>query len=295
MTQQNRIVYADMHTHSTVSDGSLTPVEIVRLASQKKIKVLALTDHDSISGIGEAEAEANRLGVHLVAGVEISAKYQGGIYHVLGYGLDTENDTLTAGLKEYRRARDKRNEVIVEKLNAAGIDIDLEEIILRNEGVKSIGRPHIAKILVERNIAPDFKQAFSEYLGRSGRAFVKKEIFSPEESIALIHAAGGLAVIAHPMSLNLKGYALKEYLGQQKELGLDGIEVYSSAHTFQQGNSLNQIADELELLKTAGSDFHGNNKKEVQIGIAHNGNRIQLDWISEKLIGDKQTLERQSL
>jgi 3',5'-nucleoside bisphosphate phosphatase len=248
--------YADLHTHTRASDGTEMPAENVRIAHAAGLFALAITDHDTVAGIGEAEAEGNRLGITVVPGVEISTVAGGQDLHVLGYYIRTGDPLLLNRLEELRSVRDRRNVMMLAKLRELGIEITLDEVMERRRSTgrsdETVGRPHIAQVLMDKGVVGSLDEAFSKYLGRTGSAYVNPPRIHPETAIKWIHEAGGAAVLAHP---GLYGDdALVETL---IPLGLDGIEAFHSDHSQEDEERYQAMAERNGLLVTAGSDFHG--------------------------------------
>ena len=270
----------DLHTHSIKSDGTLRPDELISAAAAKGIKTISLTDHDTMSGVEEAYQIAEERGINLIPGIEISAIYPEGTLHILGYGVRVGDKKLSSKLKEYRNARNHRNSKIIALLQELGIPIEIEEVEALAE--KTVGRPHIATVLVRKKVVPDIRTAFNEYLGNNGKAFVPKEIYNVAEAIEMIIEAGGKAFIAHPVTLGMDFEAMSSYIKELKELGLEGIEVYSSSHGYEVTRDFSRIATALDLLVSGGSDFHGDNKDNVKLGFCQSANtRIKEEWISD--------------
>lgn len=280
MNKIAKIQLADLHLHTTASDGTLTPLELIQLAFQGGYETIAITDHDTLIGYEAAKDEAEKHDINLIPGVEISTKYSGGTQHILAYGFDPESPVIQEKLEKYRNARSIRNEKIARKFQEMGIDITLEMIREKAEKTDNFGRPHFAALLCDMGIVGSMQEAFDIYLKKDGKAYVPKEIFTSKEAFDFIHEAGGMAILAHPITLKLDEEPLKEYLAELKEQGLDGLEVYSSSHNQKWIARLHRLADSLGLLKTAGSDFHGMNKENVPFGVAGNGLRIKREWIS---------------
>lgn len=280
----NKDHWIDLHLHTDKSDGTCTPKELVQHAEKNSIKTISITDHDTIGGIKEASYEAKKRNIKLIPGIEISAKYQQGTLHILGYGIDTENQEFINKLSKFQEIRKNRNIKIIQKLNTLGINIEIEEMLQGKKGVKSLGRPHIASLLIKKGVVSSMDDAFSKYLGKQGSAFVDKEVFSSRESIEMIHDANGIAVLAHPSTLNLSKIKFKQYLNRLKEEGLNGLEVYSSAHPPDSIEFYKKIADEMHLLISGGSDFHGLLKKYVKIGIYCEDRKILSNMVSEQLL-----------
>ncbi|QJA06347.1 PHP domain-containing protein [Thermosulfurimonas marina] len=256
----------DLHTHSTASDGTYSPAELVHLAVQEGLSALALTDHDTVEGLFEAQAEAQGLGLAFVPGVEISVRFEGpGHCHVLGYFVDPESEGLRETLALLQQARSERNLRMVEKLQALGIEITLEELKERAGGGE-IGRPHFAALLVEKGVVRKVEEAFERYLKKGAPAYVPKARLTEEEAFSAIRAAGGLPVLAHPWHLHLSPEALARYVARLKDLGLAGIEAYYTDHTPEFTSLCLELARRFDLVATGGSDFHGHNKPDIKLG-----------------------------
>jgi len=256
----------DLHTHSTASDGTYSPAELVRLAVREGLKALALTDHDTVEGLAEAEAEAERQGLAFVPGVEISVRFKGpGHCHILGYFVDPEVRDFRRTLKLLQQARAERNRKMVEKLRDLGIEITLEEV-KGKAGGGEIGRPHFAALLVEKGVVRRVEEAFEKYLKKGAPAYVPKARLSEEEAFSAIRCARGLAVLAHPWHLRLSPEDLAEYVAELKDKGLAGIEAYYTDHSPEFTAFCLDLARRLDLVVTGGSDFHGRNKPDIRLG-----------------------------
>ncbi|KKK91176.1 hypothetical protein LCGC14_2715580, partial [marine sediment metagenome] len=206
--------FVDLHTHSIRSDGQLTPVEVVRLAEGKRLAAVALTDHDTVAGLAEAERAARSLEVRFVPGVEVSAKFGGGTLHILGLGISSGDRRLGAVLRRLAEARRRRNPKIIVRLRAAGVDVTLGQWRQFAGESGMVGRLHLAKLLCLKGYAANISQAFGRYIGSAGVGFVDKECLTPAEVIDAIHAAGGLAVLAHPPELKFANFAqLDRFVG----------------------------------------------------------------------------------
>ncbi|MDX9965301.1 ribonuclease III [Desulfobacter postgatei] len=261
----------DLHTHSTASDGSLTPRQILDLARDTGIEALALTDHDTVAGILEIKDIVHSYPVEFITGVEISCspppefKSLGSI-HMLGYGFSVYDCGLNEALTRAAEARAKRNPKIIKKLNALGFDITLDEVESRF-GASQTGRPHIAELLVEKGYVSDFRQAFDLYLGKNKPAYVDKFKISCKEAIRLILDAGGLPVLAHPGIIDFqRPHDLDTFVNLLVAEGLEGIEVYYSGHDSALRQHLSEIVHSKGLVATGGSDFHGSFNKGVDLG-----------------------------
>jgi len=256
----------DLHVHSNASDGTYAPAEVVRLAKEGGLRALALTDHDTIDGLAEAVAAAPRYGVEVIPGVEVSARFPGGSMHILGLDINFPNGHLNERLAVLKRARAERNPQIIAKLNALGIKITLKQVE-KLSGQGQMGRPHIARALMEAGYVRSIQEAFDLYLRYDGQAYVPKFRFPPAEAIAMIREVQGVPVLAHPFTLNLESAAaLQNTLEELMALGLAGVEAIYSEHTPEQEALYLRLAGELGLLVTGGSDFHGDNKPEISLG-----------------------------
>jgi predicted metal-dependent phosphoesterase TrpH len=265
-TQINRgRSHVDLHLHSTASDGTTSPSGVVELASSYALQTIALTDHDSTAGIAEARAAGSRLGVEVIAGIEMSTSVERGELHMLGYFIDPANSTLSARLEEFRDSRERRAETMVERLQAAGVPITLERVLAFGAG-GAIGRPHVARALVEAGQATSVSDAFDRYLVPGRVGYVPHFRLTPAAAIELIHAANGVAVLAHPYSTG----AVEAVVAELVAAGLDGLEVFYSLYNDDQQAFLAMLAGHHDLVPTGGSDFHGTGEREGhEIGSAN--------------------------
>ncbi|MBD8496856.1 PHP domain-containing protein [Paenibacillus sp. CAU 1523] len=254
---------ADLHTHTTASDGVCRPLENIRLAKEAGLEAIAITDHDTTAGLTEAAVEAGLVGIHLIPGVEISTVEQGIDIHVLGYYVNLEDTSFSGRLLELRQIRDVRNEMMVARLTELGIPLTMEEVIAElpnplQEG-ETVGRPHMADALVRRGVVANMKEAFDRYLGKDGLAYVNPPRITPLTAATWIREAGGAVVLAHP------GLYGDDVLVERivREIQPDGIEVWHSDHTDADVSRYIEMADVCGLLKTAGSDFHGARQGKV--------------------------------
>lgn len=259
--------FVDLHVHSTASDGAVAPAALVALAERKRLAAVALTDHDTTAGLTEAAEAARDLPVRFVPGVEVSARFTGGTLHILGLGIDGAAGPLRDLTRRLRENRNERNPKMVARLQALGIDITMAEL-RRRAGRGLVGRMHMAMLLHEKGCVRSLDEAFARYLGPGAAAFVDKERAGPAEAIDAIHAAGGLAILAHPSHLNCANNAqLRRVCRWLAHAGLDGVEAYHPDHTDARTRTLLSLAGELGLLVSGGSDFHGPNKPEVRMGL----------------------------
>lgn len=254
-----------MHTHTTHSDGSASPEELIGLASAKRARAVAITDHDTVSAIVGARAVADRFGIEFVAGIEISAEYSPGTMHILGYCINDESTALAVKLDELQKARQRRNPQIASRLRSLGFDISYDEVV-EVAGNQVVGRPHFARLMIEKGYVASIQEAFDRFLKKDAEAYVEKARLSPRESIALIHEAGGVAVLAHPYQLKLSSREeVDQLVGELAGLGLDGIEAVYSRHSAAERASYSEVATRHGLLVTGGSDYHGSYKPDISI------------------------------
>jgi predicted metal-dependent phosphoesterase TrpH len=263
----------DLHAHTTASDGTFTPNELIEHAVEKGLTAIAVTDHDTTDGLQEADDAARRMGIEFVPGIELSISYHSGRFHMLGYLIDRDNPTLSDRLQLLKANRIKRNQLMAEKMDELGLPVTLEDIIAESGGGQ-VGRPHMAMAMVKKGIVSTVQEAFDKYLADGAMAHFPKDKITAEEGMALIHAAGGLAVMAHPASLKMENDALLEDLKRLKEQGLDGIECYYNNHTPERSRELLAMAEEVGLVATGGSDFHGAAKPGVFLGVVVEGKPV---------------------
>lgn len=254
-----RPTFVDLHTHSTASDGTLPPERVVEAAKRCNLAAIALTDHDSIAGVAAARAAGDRLGIRIVAGCELSAFQDEHEVHLLALHL-TRIEALERRLTELRSLRYERAQKIVEKLNALGIAVTLEEVLKQANG-GAVGRPHVARAMIARGAVADFKDAFVRYLGSAGAAFVPKARLSVEEAIEIAHEAGGLAVWAHPAE-----GGRRDRLEPLVNAGLDGVEVKHPSHSAEDVKRLEALAEFFGLVVSGGSDWHGASEGPRRLG-----------------------------
>ncbi|GAB6189173.1 PHP domain-containing protein [Marinitoga arctica] len=255
----------DLHSHSIFSDGTYTPEELILKAKNKNLKLYSITDHDNIDAQKNAIEYAKKYKINYITGLEISCKFKN-MFDILGYNIDLNNEELNAALKKVQNFRKNRNKLMIERLNNLGFDITLEEVINESQG-DVIGRPHFARVLLKKGYVKDRDEAFDKYLGDGKIAHIPKEKIEPKEAVRLIKNAGGFPVIAHPKYLKLSYSKLKDIILELKRFGLWGIEVYYPKHTPSEINMFRNLAIETNLFITAGSDFHGSNKPDIDMGM----------------------------
>lgn len=268
--------FADLHTHTTESDGTLTPEELVQLAAKIGLDAIAVTDHDTFAGFEKAAVAAQGTGLQVVRGIELNSRlnlsengYRSA--HVLGYFPFAEpRREFAEWLEEQRRERRERNEKLVGSLRARGVDITVQEVERR--GKTLTGRVHFARVLVDKGYAANVEDAFRRFLGEDAPSFVERQSYTSEETVRIIRLGGGIPVVAHPVRLSLENEAERGILERLKKTGLVGLEIYHSEHSPRAQAHYRKIAEELDLLPTGGSDFHGQVKPGTELGRGVNDN-----------------------
>ena len=263
--------FVDLHTHSTASDGTLPPEQVIEAAARCGLKALALTDHDTVGGVARAREAGERLGIRIVAGVELSAFQDDHEVHVLALHL-SQLETLEKRLLELRAQRYTRAEKIVDRLNVLGIPITLDEVLVQSNG-GAVGRPHVARALIARGVVHDFRDAFMRYLGGNGSAFVPKDKLSIEDAIVIAHEAGALAIWAHPGD-----GGRRERLEPLVAAGLDGIEIRHPSHSGEDTKRLQALTDFFGLVPSGGSDWHGATDGPRRLGMMN----VPPEWLDKQ-------------
>lgn len=255
----------DLHTHSTESDGTFTPEELMQEAARVGLSAIALTDHDTTGGIAKARPVAKSLGIELIPGVELSTSYEGCEVHIVGLFIDENNEFLCQKLAEFRACRDNRNEKMVEALQKEGLAITMEELLAENQDCV-ITRANIARFLYEHHQIRSIKEAFDRYIGDHGKCYVSRFKVTPMEAVSMIRKAGGIAILAHPVLYHMSNTRLNELVKCLKDVGLTGIEAIYSTYSTSDEHFIKRIAKEYDLCISGGSDFHGENKPTIQLG-----------------------------
>jgi predicted metal-dependent phosphoesterase TrpH len=266
--------FIDLHTHSNASDGSDSPEELVRLAAGMGLLALALTDHDTLAGLDRAAAEARKHHLRFVRGLEIAVSDgKWGELHLLGLWMpERPSQRMLAALADFLQKRRDRNRRMLEALQGLGMDISLEEVRALSGG-ETVGRPHIALAMQKKGYVPNRREAFDRYLGLEGKAFVARELMSPEEGVDLLRGEGALVVLAHPcLSASMTPERLDALLTTLRACGLDAIEAYHSAHTPEKTRLCVDLAAKHGLLLSGGSDYHGLGKEGIKLGSGLGGN-----------------------
>jgi 3',5'-nucleoside bisphosphate phosphatase len=242
----------DLHSHTTASDGEHPPAELLRRAHAAGIETLAVSDHDTVAGLKEAETAAAKLGIRLIPGIELTAFLDGTEVHLLGHFIDPANAQLTSLGLTLRKGRHQRMIDMIEKLRAIGVTVDLAEVESCGAG-ENLRRPHLARALVKGGYAKDVSDAFDKYLSRGRPAYVEHPMLTLQDAIALVRGSGGAATVAHPGVSHLD----RAGIAHMKEWGLSGVEVVHSDHKPAEREKWLNVAKDLDLVPTAGSDFHG--------------------------------------
>jgi 3',5'-nucleoside bisphosphate phosphatase len=249
----------DLHLHSLYSDGSATPGELAELAVRHRLSGIALTDHDTVDGITEILEHGRDLGLTVIPGLEVGATHRELSLHILGYGIDHTSSDLSLWLEPLQRSRQERNAKIIAKMRRMGLDVDVDELQAISRCGQA-GRPHIARLLLNKGIVDSMGQAFHQYLRRGAAAWFSRFAYSAAESIDMVHRAGGLAVLAHPGQLDPELKILPLLIPELVERGLDGLEGHYPSHTAEVQRRLLALAKKYNLVVTGGSDYHGKNR-----------------------------------
>lgn len=275
----------DLHVHSNASDGNLSPKEVVNFAKSKGLRAIALTDHDTVDGLHDALEEGKDIGLEVIPGLEISAQLSNGPMHLLGYYVRPSDKKLREILKKLQLMRMSRNQKILEKLNNYGVHLSESNLLaFSKEG--QLGRPHFARAMVKEGYVSAMEEAFRRYLGKGAPAYVDKERLQPEEAILMITEAGGIPVLAHPYSLEIRdGLEFEAHLIKWIDMGLMGIEGFYPDHDGRDGSLYRYLGGKYNLIITGGTDYHGDCKPNIEIGIGRGNLRIPygiLEVLQEK-------------
>ncbi len=253
----------DLHTHTTFSDGTWSPEEIVTYSDKIGLSAVAITDHDTVDGLESFMKTESK--VLKIPGIEISIDYDKGTFHLVGLFIDYKNSELKEGMNKLQVYRRDRNRKILEKISELlGRKIDETDISSENKG--ELGRPHMAKFLIKEGLVSDMQEAFDKYLAKGQSLYLPKKRYDFETAVKMIHSAGGIAVLAHPDTLNLTFNELDEFVLMLESKGLDGMEAYYNHYKPNQIGEILQLCEKYNLLISAGSDFHGENQKDIYIG-----------------------------
>jgi len=289
-------MFIDLHCHSTASDGTLSPGDVIRMGHENGLTGMSMTDHDTVAGLAEAADTAGALGIDFIPGIEISAEFpHPGTLHILGYGIDPESSILRETTRALIEGRDSRNPKIIEKLQSLGVAITMAEVEAQAAGGglaeasqdsppvdrsdassarQVIGRPHIAAVLLRKGYVSSIRLAFDKYLAPGGLAYFDKERLTPRQALQFIRDAGGVSSLAHAVQLRTANDAeLDRAVKDLVDLGLDAIEVFHSDHDAEWVDKTSALASRYHLLRTGGSDFHGRNKESIRLGYVR-GRRV---------------------
>ena len=274
----------DLHVHTTASDGQYTPSQIIQKASEKNIKVIAITDHDTTAGLKEALEEGKKLGVTVVPGIELNITFPTGEFHLLGHGLKEPSKSLINIIENVIKNRNDRNLQIIEKMNADGVPLTIEEIT-NDYPDTVIGRPHFAAELVKLKVVNNRQQAFDQYLARGRKWYVPRICTNLDEAIVAIRDSGGVPVLAHPMSLYLSWGRLPDFLKDCYEKGIVGIEAFHPGARVTECLRLEELGRKRGFIITAGSDFHGEKiRADRKLGHTCGGKKIEDKYYFEELL-----------
>lgn len=272
----------DLHCHSTFSDGSLTPGELVRAAEEAELSALALTDHDTLSGLPDFLKSARKSPLRAIPGIELSAEFSPGTMHILGYFMDLDNKALLEAIEAVQGGRNYRNRKIWKRINELGYKLDWERIE-EKAGSDVVGRPHFAQALIEAGYFKGKQEVFDKLLAKGKPGYVNRFRLTPQKCIELIRNAGGVVVLAHPVTLKLSDPKLKELVAELAGLGLQGIEVFYPEHDRSKMDKYAALAREYELVATGGTDFHGKITPHLSLGRGRGDMRIRDEIVSRLL------------
>lgn len=276
---QNNQAMIDLHTHSTASDGVLSPTALIEQAAKAGLSAIALTDHDTVAGLSEASAAAGRLGLRFIPGIEMEIAFEPGEFHLLGLDMPSIKPPLLAITARMAGSREDRNRSMIDLLQADGVDIDYGEL-LRSAGSGTIGRPHIADLLVSKKLVKNKQAAFDRYLAKGKPYYLRKACVELDEAVAAIHDSGGLAFVAHPLSLFASWSRLRTLFAEWKDRGIDGIEAWHPIARPRDCERLAAMARESGFRVSAGSDYHGPTRPERKLGHTAGEKPIGDDFLS---------------
>ncbi len=272
----------DLHTHSTASDGTKTPTQLVEAAAAAGLSALAITDHDTIDGVAEGLIVGDRVGIEVVSGLELSLQWDRGGMHLVALFLPLGRGPIQDRLQALRSGRDQRNRHIIQRLNELAVEITIEEVEAV-AGMGSVGRPHVAAVMVQKGQVPDHRTAFDEFLGRDRPAYVERPRLSPEEAIALTVESGAVPVLAHPHTLGIdRAQDMADLLERMRKAGLVALEAVYSSYQRHERYGYEHLARRFGLLVSGGSDYHGDFKPGLELGIGY-GDLVVPESILEQL------------
>lgn len=258
----------DLHTHTTYSDGTYTPKELIEYGANKNISAIAITDHDVLGGIEEGKYYGNKLGIEVISGIEVSTEYQGREIHIVGLFVDEYNKDINSKLNSLRKRRTERNYEMIESLNSLGLNISYDDVEKTAKG-GVVTRAHFAKALKEKGYILSIGEAFDRYIGDGKPAYVKREVLPWQDTLNMITNSGGVPVLAHPLLYNFSSYRLEEMVSDMAKYGLKAIEAYYSTHSQSDVKYIKTIAQKNGLKISGGSDFHGANKPKLDLATGY--------------------------
>jgi len=274
----------DLHTHSTASDGTRTPTQLVEAAAAAGLSAIAITDHDTIDGVAEGQIAGDRVGLEVISGLELSLQWDRGGMHLIALFVPLSRGPLQDRLQHLRSGRDQRNRHIIQRLNELAMEITIEEVE-EVAGKGSVGRPHVAAVMVQKGQVPDQRTAFDEFLGKDRPAYVERPRLSPDEAIRLTIGSGAVPVLAHPHTLGIdRANEMADLLEWLREAGLVGLEAVYSSYQRHERYGYEDLAGRFGLLVSGGSDFHGDFKPGLELGIGY-GDLAVPEPILERLRG----------
>lgn len=279
----------DLHTHSTASDGTYTPAQLMEYAHARNINAIALTDHDSIDGIIEAQKKARELSMEFIPGIELSIQWPTGEFHLLGLGLQSPSKELLGAIDFLRQERDNRNIKMAQKLQEQGIAITYEEVV-EKAGTKTIGRPHFASLMIEKGFIRQRQQAFDQYFAKGRPCYVERTGLDLEDAVKAIKTSGGIPVQAHPLSMYVSWGKMENTMIDIQMHGVEGLEAWHPGTRVSEAYRLEELARKLGMTATAGSDFHGEKvRADRKIGYTAGKSKIEDKFWYEEL---KPALEK---
>ena len=286
----------DLHAHTTASDGSYTPTELVRYAKKKGLSAIAITDHDTVAGVEEASIEGRKLGIRVIPGAELSTRMDDCDVHMTSLFINCKNEQLIKRLDDMAASRQERNYKMVDKLHEASFQIDRSDLDALGEG-KILARGHIAQILIARGYATELKEALRKYLSKGTPGYVQKEVLSPEECIQLVHDAGGLIFVAHLHQIDPQDPEhCKDVARRLIRMGADGLETQYCEFDDEWREATEQIAQECGCLRSGGSDFHGTMKKGLDLACGYGNLQVPYAFLEamDAELAQRQKSERQT-
>lgn len=272
--------YIDLHVHSNCSDGSYTPAELVEYAKEKGLAAFALTDHDTLSGIEEAQDAGRKYGIEVIAGIEFSTEYKGRDVHIVGLEFDKDSPEFISQLERFQNSRDIRNQKMIGRLREEGVDITWD--MMKEEFGDAVWtRSHFGRFLLEHGYVKELKDAFSRYVGDEAPCFVPREKVTPAQAVHLVRQYGGIPVLAHPFQYHLSEEGLQELVNELKKAGLIGVEALYSTHNPMEESAIRRLARVNGLCISGGSDFHGINKPHIDLGVGRGNLKIPYEILKQ--------------